>query len=180
MSCRREVMAEKGKISIILFWQVFATVTFSMVGFFAAAESSIAVLDFELRDLTLAPNAPAELKRTVSIKPLLEEKLQRAGFRIVAIGKARQQQADGGVGYLFEHHDAAAALAKNSGADYIVVGRLHKPSFLFAYLMVHLVDVDDGCLIGDYVTESKGNAHKLTLKAVENLVVKIRGTLDRN
>ena len=172
-------MPEKGKISIILLWQVFAAVTFSMVGFPATAEISIAVLDFELRDLTLAPGTPAEVKRTASIKPLLEEQLQRAGFHIVAIGKTCQQQADGGVGYLFEHHDAAAALARNSGADYIVVGRLHKPSFLFAYLMVHLIDVDNARLVGDYVTESKGGAHKLTLKAVENLAVKISDALER-
>ncbi len=167
------------KIRFILLWRIFAAILLSLSFFPAAAERSIAVLDFELRDLTLAPGTPAEVKRTASIKPLLEEQLLRAGFRIVAIDTMHQQQADGGVGYLFEHPDAAAALAKKSGVDYIVVGRLHKPSFLFAYLMVHLVDANDARLIGDYVTESKGGAHKLTLKAVENLAVKIEKTLRR-
>ncbi len=131
------------KIWTILPRRIFTAAALTLAVFPVMAETAIAVLKFELRDLTLAPAVPAEVKRTASIKPLLEEQLRRAGFRIVAIDKSRQQQADGGVGYLFEHHDAAAALARKSGADYIVVGRLHKPSFLFAYLMVHLVAVDD-------------------------------------
>ncbi len=167
------------KIRYTRLWRVLVVAMLSLCVFPVAAEIAIAVLEFELRDLTLAPGKPAEVKRTASIKPLLEDQLRRAGFRIVAIDTTRQQQADGGVGYLFQHHDAAAALAKNSGADYLVVGRLHKPSYLFAYLMVHLVDVDNARLVGDYVTESKGRAHKLTLKAVENLAVKINRTLER-
>lgn len=142
------------------------------------AEPRIAVLDFELKDLTLAPGIPAELKRTASIKPLLENELKKAQYLIVHIDLESQKKANSGIGYLFEHHDVAANLGSRFGADYILVGRLHKPSFLFAYLMGHLIRVKDGILVGNFISETKGPSKKLTAKAVESLVVKIDKVLE--
>jgi len=142
------------------------------------AETRIAILDFELKDLTLAPRIPAEIKRTASIKPLLEAELKSADYSIINIDINSQQAADAGVGYLFDHHDAAAHLAKQFNADYVLVGRLHKPSFLFAYMMGHLVRVADAKLIGNYISEAKGPNIKLTRKTVESLAVKIDKTLE--
>ena len=160
------------KIFTLLFLWVLCTAQ-------ANAETRIAILDFELRDLTLAPGIPAEVQRTASIKPMLEAELERAGYKIVTIDLASQREADGGVGYLFDHHDSAAELAKNAGADYILIGRLHKPSFLFAYIMGHLVRANDGQLIGNYISEIKGGDEKLTLKGVESFAVKIDHDLDK-
>jgi len=143
------------------------------------AETSITILDFELNDLTLAPRIPAEIDRTASIKPLLEKELKGAGYQIISIDLASQQQANSGFGYLFDHDDVAAALGKTVGADYVLVGRLHKPSFLFAYLMGHLIRVKDAKLIGNYNSETKGGDLKLTLKGVESLAVKIDEDLDK-
>jgi hypothetical protein len=142
------------------------------------AETRIAILDFELKDLTLAPGIPAEIARTASVKPLLEQELNGAGYQIISIPLANQQHANSGFGYLFDHDDVAAALGKSVGADYVLVGRLHKPSFLFAYLMGHLIRVEDGKLIGNYIVETKGGELKLTLKGVEGLAVKIDTDLD--
>lgn len=144
----------------------------------AHAETRLAILDFELNDLTMIPRTPAEIERTASIKPLLEKELKTAGYQIIAVAPTAQQQANSGFGYLFDHHEVAAALGKAADADYVVVGRLHKPSFLFAYLMGHLIRVKDGRLIGNYLSESKGGDKKLTLKAVESLTVKIDADLD--
>lgn len=146
--------------------------------FDAWAAPRIAVLDFELKDMTLAPGIPAEIERTASIKPLLEGELQSAGYSIVKIPLAAQHSADSGVGYLFDHADTAAVLAREFQADYIVVGRLHKPSFLFAYLMVNLVRASDGQLLGHLIAESKGPNRALVIKAVESLTVKIDGLLE--
>ena len=142
------------------------------------AETKIAILEFELKDLTLAPRIPAEIKRTASIKPLLEGELKKADYVIISIDPKSQKLANSGVGYLFDHHDVAAKLGKQFGADYVLVGRLHKPSFLFAYLMGHLIRVSDAKLIGNYLSEAKGPNRKLTIKAVESLTVKIDKTLD--
>lgn len=143
------------------------------------AQISIAVLDFELNDLTLVPRIPAELKRTASIKPMLEIELKKIGYHIISVDSKMQQQANAGFGYLFDHHEAAARLAKKVGADYVLVGRLHKPSFLFAYLMGHLVKVSNGQLVGNYISETKGSVQKLTLKVVESLIVKIDNDLKK-
>ena len=142
------------------------------------AETRIAILDFELKDMTLTPGVPEEIKRTKSIRPLLEEELRKADYVIVNIDPSSQKKSDSGVGYLFDHHDVAAKLGKQFDADYVLVGRLHKPSFLFAYLMGHLVRVSDAKLIGNYVSEAKGPNQKLTIKAVESLTVKIDKALD--
>ena len=144
------------------------------------AETRIAILDFELNDLTLAPGIPAEIERTASVKPLLEKELKGAGYKIISIALTDQHQANSGFGYLFDHNDVAATLGKNAGTDYVLVGRLHKPSFLFAYLMGHLIRVEDGQLIGNYISETKGGDLKLTLKGVESLAVKIDADLDKH
>lgn len=146
------------------------------VGVFA--ETSIAILDFELNDLTLAPRIPAEIQRTAGIKAMLEGELKRAGYKIVSIDLNAQREANSGFGYLFDHSDIAAELANKAGADYVLVGRLHKPSYLFAYIMGHLVRVNDGQLIGNYISETKGGDKKLTLKGIESLAVKIDKDLD--
>jgi len=142
------------------------------------AGSKIAILEFELKDLTLKPRIPAELKRTASIKPLLETELKTANYEIINIDSKDQKFADSGIGYLFDHHDVAAKLGKQVNADYVLVGRLHKPSFLFSYLMGHLIRVSDGKLIGNYISEAKGPNIKLTIKTVQSLAVKIDRTLD--
>lgn len=151
----------------------------SLCSVVVCAETSIAILDFELSDVTLAPRIPAEIERTASIKALLESELQRAGYKIVSVDLASQHDANGGVGYLFDHSDMAAELAKKSSADYVLVGKLHKPSFLFAYLMGHLVSTKSGHLVGSYTVETKGGDKKLTRKAVETFTSKLDDDLDK-
>ena len=158
----------------------FVLILLCLINFSVFAETKIAILEFELKDLTLAPRIPSEIERTASIKPLLEAELKSAGYVIVNIDHKSQKDSNAGVGYLFAHHDVAAKLGKKFNADYVLVGRLHKPSFLFAYLMGHLVRVSDARLIGNYISEAKGPNKKLTIKTVESLTVKIDKTLDNN
>jgi len=142
-----------------------------------SAKPRIAVLDFELKDMTLAPRIPAEITRTASIKPMLENELKKSGYEIVSITQDAQQQATAGVGYLFDHPNVAAQLGNKQGADYVIVGRLHKPSFLFFYLMAHLVDVKKETLAGEYLYEVKGGEKKLVAQGVEGIAEKITKTL---
>ena len=67
-------------------------------------------------DVTLALNVPAEIDRTASIKGMLEVELQRAGYKIIEIDKTIQLEANAGFGYLFNHNDVAAELAKKIGS----------------------------------------------------------------
>jgi len=156
----------------------FLALLICFCSFDLTAQTRIAVLDFELKDLTLKPGIPAEIARTASIKPMLENELSKSGYQIVAIPLDAQRQATAGTGYLFDHHDVAAQLAQKYGADYIIVGRLHKPSFLFVYLMAHLIQVNTSTLTKDFLTEIKGGEKKLTLKGVEDLAAKVIDTLN--
>jgi len=164
------------KIKKIL--QSCASLALFLMSFNAFSETKIAILDFELKDMTLAPRIPSEIKRTESIRPLLEAALKTADYAIINVDSKDQKLADSGVGYLFDHHDTAAKLGEQAGADYILVGRLHKPSFLFSYFMGHLIRVSDAKLIGNYISEAKGPNIRLTIKTVESLAVKIDKTLD--
>ena len=157
---------------------IFCIILLFFINTNVSAVSKIAILEFELKDLTLKPRIPSELKRTASIKPLLETELKTANYEIINIDSKDQKFANSGVGYLFDHHDVAAKLGKQAGADYVLVGRLHKPSFLFSYLMGHLIRVSDSKLIGNYISEAKGPNIKLTIKTVQSLAVKIDKTLD--
>lgn len=158
--------------------QILIATLFYLISLTAYAAPRIAILDFELKDLTLAPGIPAEIQRTASIQPLLKKELASAGYQIVEIPLEAQHAANSGVGYLFDHADAAAELGKQFGADYVLVGRLHKPSFLFAYLMAHLVKVDNKKLLASFITESKGPNSDLVIKAVETLADKIDEQLE--
>ncbi len=158
--------------------QLCASLTLLFISVNVFSETKIAILDFELKDMTLNPRIPTEIKRTASIKPLLEAALKTADYVIVEVDIKDQKFADSGVGYLFDHDDVSAKLGEQVGADYVLVGRLHKPSFLFSYFMGHLVRVSDAKLIGNYISEAKGPNIKLTIKTVESLAVKIDKTLD--
>lgn len=158
----------------------FALICLLLAGSPAAyAQPSLAVLNFELNDLTGYPGGDAERERTASIRPLLEDALSRVSpdIRLVDIDRDAVRRADAGVGYLFEHHDAAARLGADHGADWILVGRLTKPSFLFAYLMARLVDVRTGKVAEDIVVEVKGQQHVVTAKGVARLAEKLKPRL---
>ena len=140
----------------------------------------VAILEFELKDLTPLPAGAAEQQRTASLKPLLEQALEnQGGYELLPVDPKLVSSADAGTGYLFEHHDVAAEVGRELGAEWIVVGRLHKPSFLFAYLMVHLIEVDSGRLAGDFVVEVKGQPEVTTRRGVKRLAEKIHHAINR-
>lgn len=107
-----------------------------------ASIGKVMVLDFPLNDLTDLPNPPEELARIAYFNLSFKQKLVDDGAEIVPMNDqikaiAGEQSAT----YLFEHTDIAADLAKGSGADYIVIGVAMKPTYLFVYPRLLLVDV---------------------------------------
>lgn len=163
-----------GKLFILLLFLGF----FGHLTSAADSDLKIAVLDFELKDLTPTPNGAEELARTASLGPLLRTELDNLEqISITAIDTNTQRNADKGAGYLFDRPQLAAELGAQAGADYIAVGRLHKPSFLFAYLKVHLVDVKKKILIGNYTVEIKGSVPKITQRGISRLASKMYHTL---
>lgn len=163
-------------------WLLGAALMGLTAGSTAAAETRIAVLDFELNDLAgVTPTPQDELERTASLAPLLRDALsKKEGYEVIPISKDEQTKANSSFGYLYEHPDEAAKLGGRFGADMVVVGRIHKPSFLFAYLKVRLVNAKSGKPLGERVVEAKGNAKKVTERGIARLAEQIDETVKLN
>lgn len=143
------------------------------------AQTTIVVLDFELHDLTLTPGIDAEQQRTASIAPMLRRILDTEyGFELAAIDSDAQNAADKGSGYLFEHHDAAAELGREVASDWVVVGRVHKASFLFVYFKALVIDTKTERPIANLTVEVKGTQERLTKKGVEALAEQIAAAIN--
>jgi len=138
----------------------------------------IAVLEFELNDLTLDPRNTAELERTASIGPMLEKALTEANYTMMPVDPSAQGDADKGVGYLFDHADAAATLGRSVNANWVIVGRVHKASFLFVYFKVHVVKVATAEQIADLIVEVKGPQNALTAQGVQSLAKQIAAVIE--
>ncbi len=146
----------------------------------AVEKTRIAVLEFELIDLTPLPGTPEELERTASLKPRLENALQQKyRYQPVEVNAQLVREANAGVGYLFEHHNLAAQVGRGVGADWVVIGRTHKPSFLFAYIMVHLVNAETGRLEENIIVEVKGSVDEATARGMDQVARKIHKALTR-
>lgn len=144
------------------------------------ANTKIAVLDFELNDMTYLPNTAAELARTASFKPLLESKLQASGdYEIIKIDTQAQKQANAGVEYLLQHDDSSADLGQRFGAEWIIVAKHRKPSFLYSHLIVHVINVKEHKLVGNLMIELKGTDKKVTEKSLSFLTLRIQEVINR-
>jgi hypothetical protein len=144
----------------------------------AGAAPRIAILNFELNDITSLPNTPQEKLRTASMQPLLEQAISQSGdFEIIHIKTEDQIAANSSFGYLFRFNDLAAKLGEQYGADWIVVSQHSKPSFLFSYLMAHVINIKTQTLVASYDIELKGNHEKVTQRGVSSLAKKIHALL---
>lgn len=144
----------------------------------AAAQEKIAVLAFELNDITSLPNTPDELTRTASIKPLLEQAMRdKNEYEIVHFDPEAQKSANAGFGYLFRFSDEAAKLGRKLGADWIIVGQHSKFSFLESSLIVDVIKVNTGNIVAEIIVDLKGSHAKVTERASRELARKINGTL---
>lgn len=134
------------------------------------AGQRIAILDIELSDMTFLPNTAQELQRTASIQSLLEQALNLKGeYEIIHIAPQAQQKANAGVGYLFRFDDLVAKLGEQYAADWVVVGRHSKPSFLYSHLMLHLIQTSSQVSVAAFDVELKGTHEKVTQRAVNKL-----------
>lgn len=147
-----------------------------------AWSSTIAVPDFELLDLTLRLSDPAkvsamkekEQQKIEMMETLIQEAItNNEGFTFIPVSTEARNKADVSVGYLFDCAKCSADLGREHDADYIIIGRLHKPTYLFSYIIVRIFDVENNRLIKEYRSEIKGDPSKSIPGAIENLMIKI-------
>jgi hypothetical protein len=144
-----------------------------------ASAGGIAVLEFELNDLTLNPNLAEETERTATLRPLLVERLtDHHNITVIANPASARVEADKGKGYLFDRPALIAKIGREVGVDWIVSGRLHKASYLFVYLKAQLINTRTDQVAADFVVEIKGPQAKLTKKGIEALAQQINAALE--
>lgn len=142
------------------------------------AEIRIAVLPFELNDITSLAYTKPEKIRTATFKPLLEHAMLKQGsYKIQPVSIDEYKEENAGLGYLFRFDDIAARLGKKLGADWIIVSQHSKPSFLYSYLISHVINVKTGRRVARYDVELKGNHHKVSERGVKRLSREINNIL---
>jgi hypothetical protein len=143
-----------------------------------SAAPRIAVLEFELNDITSLPNTPTELQRTATMAPMLVDTLNQIHpYQSVLIANDLQKSAHGGFGYLFHHLDEATRFGRAQHADWIIVSQHSKPSYLFSYLWVYFIDVSSQTTVARYDIELKVSHERVTQHAIESLAKKVKATL---
>ena len=142
--------------------------------------ANLAVMEFELKDLTLNPKIKEETERAATLRPLLAERLATHHKHTVVENTSDVKiESERAVGYLFERPAVAARLGRSMGVDWVVSGRLHKGSYLFVYLKAQLIDAKSGGVKADFAVEIKGPQQKLTYKGVESLAQQINDALEQ-
>ncbi len=156
---------------------LFFGIAFNVV---ATEITRIAVFDFELNDITSLPNTPDEIIRTASFKPLLESAIKNLDeYEIIQVSTKDYALENAGLGYLYKFHDIAASLGEKVGAKWVIVGQHSKPSFLYSYIMVNLVNVKTKSLVARYEIELKGSHRKVTERGIKAITKKIKNGIER-
>ena len=150
-----------------------------------AAETLIGkvmVLDFPLSDLTDLPNPPEKLARIAYFNAAFKQKLVDKGVQIVPVNdKIKAIATTQSATYLFDHTDIAASLAEGSGADYIIVGVAMKPTYLFVYPRMLLVDIKTKRKAFTTYVQMEGSwlDNSTTASSAKNLANKVTAELKR-
>jgi hypothetical protein len=149
---------------------------------FAGSTAKVMVLDFPLNDLTDLPNPPEELARIAYFNVAFKEKLVDDGVVLVPVNdKIKAILATQSATYLFDHTDIAATLAEGSGADYILIGVAMKPTYLFVYPRLLLVDVKTKRKVFTSYVQMEGSwlEQNTTASSAKNLAKKVSAELKK-
>lgn len=148
---------------------------------FAGTEAKVMVLDFQLNDLTDLPNAPEELARIAYLSSTFKQKLAENGVEIVPVNdRLKTELSANSATYFFDRTALAAKLAEDSGADYLVIGVALKPTYLFVYPRILMVDIKTQQVVyASYVQlESSWSDKNTTAHSAEMLAKKISAKLN--
>jgi hypothetical protein len=120
-------------------------IVIGMPAAFADPAAKVMVLDFQLNDLTDLPNAPQELARIEYLSTSFQQGLRDKGVELVAVTEQiKVEMTANNATYLFDRTEHAAKLAQGSGADYLIIAVALKPTYLFVYPRILLVEVKSG------------------------------------
>lgn len=133
----------------------------------AEATKKMMMVDFELRDVSPLPNVTQEIERTALIGSVIKKTLAENGYEIIVACDALKKASVQGEGYLYDRPEVAAKIGGDCGADYVLMGQTWKPSFLFVFPQVQVMD-------------TRKNLTREQLVVVSRVVQLEASTLDKN
>jgi outer membrane lipopolysaccharide assembly protein LptE/RlpB len=147
----------------------------------AATEAKIMALDFQLNDMTNLPNAPEELARISHLSATFKQKLTDNGVQLVPVTKELQAELKANSAtYFYERVEVAAKMAQGSGADYLLIAVALKPTYLFVYPRILMVDLKTEKVVLSKASqlESSWLDKSTTARSGENLADMVSKRLD--
>lgn len=106
--------------------------------------NKIMVVNFELRDVSPIPNTNQEIERTEHLDTVVRNVLKDSGYTLMEPCQQLVEASQQGLGYLFDRPEVAGRIGRECGADYVLMGQTWKPSFLFVFPQVQVVDTRAG------------------------------------
>lgn len=131
--------------------------------------------------MTGIPNAPEELKRVDLLSTKFIENIKSKGINVVPAGSKVQAEIDAhSPTYLYDNIETAIELNQDSGADFILIGVAFKPTYLFVYPRLILVDVKQRKVVMSKVTqlESSWSDQNTTIRTAEKLAQMVKERFD--
>ena len=140
----------------------------------------VAVLDVELLKADYLPNAdrimPEERRRLDMVAELLRDRLRAEGYDTVPAAQtgAAIRAADPGQ-YLHACNGCERRIARDLGADWVVVGWIQFVSYLILNLNVLAIDVETGAPVAHAFVDLRGNTdqswRRATTYLLDNILV---------
>ena len=131
------------------------------------AMKKIMVVDFELRDVSPIPNVTQEVERTALIDSVIRKTLSANGYQLIPACNELKKASEQGNSYLYDRPEVAGEIGGRCGADFVLMGQTWKPSFLFVFPQVQVVD-------------ARKNLTREQLVVVSRVVQLEASTLDKN
>lgn len=146
----------------------------------AHAEAKVVVMAFELNDMTNLANAPEELQRIALLSKQFESSLKRLGVNVVPAGAQVGAEIEKhSPSYLYDNVGTAVELNRETGADYLVIGVALKPTYLFVYPRLIIVDVKTKSVVMSKAAqlESSWSDENTTIRTADKLAQVVKDRL---
>lgn len=115
----------------------------------------VTVLAVALNNLSNLPDDPPA--RVAALGAALRARLAAdCGYVVLAADSADEARGRTGRAYYYDHPDAAAKLAREAGAEWVLVPRLNRASPWVADMQLQVVRASDGTIVSNRAVELKG------------------------
>jgi hypothetical protein len=116
----------------------------------------VAVLTIDLNNIHKTAPDSSLTGRIARLGDALRSRLSSCGYEIVGVDPRVEAEAHVTEGYFYDHPDVAARIARDAGADWVIIPRLNRATAWAADLQAHVLRVSDTALVSNRIVELKG------------------------